>query len=52
MAATRLFECTACGAFGKITLKGDELQASDVAYCPACGSDISEPEEYDDPEDE
>lgn len=46
--ATRLFECTACNTYGKITLKGSELQKSDIVYCPVCSADIYEEEEYDD----
>ena len=45
--ATRLFECQACQAYGKITLKGSDHDRSDIVYCPACGGDIFEEEEYD-----
>ncbi len=34
------FNCDDCGAFGYITLLGDEDH--EVIACPACGSDISE----------
>jgi hypothetical protein len=43
--ATRLFECENCGAFGKITLKGDEHGKGDIVYCPVCSADIYEEEE-------
>lgn len=48
--ASRLFECDSCGAFGKITLKGDELDTCDIAYCPVCSADISEDEKLDEEE--
>lgn len=49
--ASRLFECENCGAFGKIALKGDELDKTDIAYCPVCSADISEDDKEDsDPE--
>lgn len=48
--ATRLFECENCGAFGKITVKGDELNKSDIVYCPVCSADIAEDEKYEDEE--
>lgn len=44
--AVKHFDCDDCGAHGKITFKEGELRTSDVAYCPFCGSDIYEPEEY------
>lgn len=44
--STRLFECGACEAYGKITLKNDDLTSTDITCCPVCGADISEPEEY------
>jgi len=40
--SSRLFECTSCGAYGKITLKGDDYDVYDIECCPICGSDISE----------
>lgn len=43
---TRLFECGSCAAFGKITLKNDDLTSTDITCCPVCGADISEPEDY------
>lgn len=49
--ATRLFECDNCGAFGKITVKGDEHNKSDIVYCPVCSGDIQEDEQYEDDED-
>lgn len=50
--ATRLFDCQECGAFGKITLKNDELDKSSIVCCPVCGGDITEEEDYDDEEDQ
>lgn len=50
--SSRLFECSECGAYGKITLKGDEYEASDIENCPICGSDISQVEDDYDDEDE
>lgn len=40
--SSRLFECSSCGAYGKITLKGDDYDVYDIECCPICGSDISE----------
>lgn len=49
--ATRLFECSECGAFGKITLKSTDHEKSDIVYCPVCSADIYEDEEdYDEEE--
>ena len=46
--AVRHFDCDSCGAHGKISFKEtSEYSTSDVAYCPFCGSDIYEDEEYD-----
>lgn len=41
------FECEHCGAEGKITLKGTDLQFEDIVCCPVCGSDIYEEEDND-----
>ena len=49
--ATKYFECSECGAHGKIVLKGDDYKTEDVVYCPICSADIYEEEEYDDEED-
>jgi rubredoxin len=47
--ATKHFDCASCGAHGKISFKEtDTLQVSDIAYCPACGGDIYEPEKFED----
>ena len=43
--ATLVFECSSCGAHGKITVRNDEITKGDIAVCPVCGADISEPEE-------
>lgn len=40
--ATRLFDCTECGAYGKITVKGNDHQSTDIVYCPVCSADIYE----------
>jgi len=51
--AQKHFDCDGCGAHGKITFKtDDEFRISDVAYCPFCGSDIYEDEEYNDDEED
>lgn len=42
MSLTRVFDCEQCGAFGKITLKGDDHSIEDIAYCPICGADIED----------
>lgn len=42
------FACEHCNAEGKITLKGDDFQYSDLVFCPVCGSDIFEEEDIDD----
>lgn len=46
--ATRLFECSECGAYGKITLKGNDHETDAIVYCPVCSADISEVDDYDD----
>lgn len=51
MTASRLFECSQCGAFGKITLKSEDHEKSSIACCPVCAADITEDEKYDDEED-
>ena len=43
--ATKYFECTECGARGKIILKGDEHEADECVYCPVCSADIYEEED-------
>jgi len=48
--ASRLFECSECNAYGKITLKGDEHEVEEIVCCPVCGADITQVEEYDDEE--
>jgi len=50
--ANKHFDCDSCGAHGKIVFKEEnDYNSSDVAYCPFCGGDIYEEEEYDDEED-
>lgn len=48
--AVRHFDCGSCNAFGKIQIKGDEYEISDIVYCPICGADIDD--EEDETEDE
>ena len=49
MSATKLFDCSQCGAFGKIILKQEDCVKADIVYCPACSADISiEEESYED----
>lgn len=43
---TKHFECAACNAEGKISIKGSELQLADIVYCPVCSADIYEEEEF------
>lgn len=40
------FECEHCGAEGKISIKGDDIQYEDIVCCPVCGSDIYEEDDY------
>ena len=50
--ATKHFDCDACGAHGKIVFKeNDEYRSSDLAFCPFCGGDIYEDDDYEDEED-
>jgi hypothetical protein len=42
------FECEHCGAEGKITIKGSDVQYEDVVYCPCCSADIYEESDVDD----
>ena len=45
------FQCEHCGAEGKISLKGTDIQFEDIVYCPVCSSDIYEEEdEFEDDE--
>ena len=44
--ASRLFECQSCNSFGKITLKGPDADIESIAFCPACGADISQVDDY------
>lgn len=45
--ATKYFECEHCDSHGKIIIKGDEIPVEDIVYCPVCGGDIYEEEDYD-----
>ena len=46
--STKYFECTECGARGKIILKGDDHGTEDCVYCPVCSADIYEEEDLED----
>lgn len=50
--ATRLFECSECGVFGKIVLKGNEHEKEEIVYCPVCSADIYEDEKFEDEDEE
>jgi transcription elongation factor Elf1 len=47
MSVVKQFECTHCGAEGKISIKGTDHVFEDVVCCPICGSDIFEEEDVD-----
>jgi len=47
---TKHFECTECGALGKIIIKGEDTQLEDIVYCPVCSADIYEEEDLDEDE--
>mgnify|MGYP003333849021 FL=1 len=47
--ATKYFECTECGARGKIIIKSDH-ETEECVYCPVCSADIYEEEEFDEEE--
>jgi transcription elongation factor Elf1 len=42
MATIKQFECEACGAEGKISVKGTDYDYRDVVCCPVCGGSIVE----------
>lgn len=48
--STKYFECSECGARGKIILKNEDFDTEDCVYCPVCSADIYEEEELDDEE--
>lgn len=51
--ATKHFDCDICGAHGKIIFKdSSEFTSSDVAFCPMCGGDIFEEDDYNEDFDE
>ena len=50
--ATRLFECSECGAFGKVTLKGNDHSKDEIVFCPVCSADIYEEEQFEDESEE
>jgi DNA-directed RNA polymerase subunit RPC12/RpoP len=39
---TRTIECADCSFEGSLTYTEGDFGPSDISYCPACGSDISE----------
>lgn len=47
MTVVKQFECESCGAEGKITIKGSDIQYEDVVYCPTCSADIYEEQDLD-----
>jgi uncharacterized paraquat-inducible protein A len=47
MSASKTFQCDNCDAEGKIIIKSEEINLSDVAYCPCCGANILEDEDED-----
>ena len=48
MSVSKTFQCPNCEAEGKIVIKSEDIQLSDIVYCPVCGSDIWEDEDMDD----
>jgi len=51
--ATKHFDCDSCGNHGKIIFKEDgQITSTDIAYCPMCGADIWEEDEYVDEDEE
>jgi len=45
--ATKFFDCDNCDSHGKITVKTNEVTVDDIVYCPVCGCDIFEEDDYD-----
>lgn len=50
--ATRKIECDSCDFIGTLRYNEDEFLKNDISFCPVCGSDITEDEEYDTEDDE
>ena len=50
MKKSMLFECSSCGAYGKITLMSTDHSMHDITVCPVCAADITNVDE--DAEDE
>ena len=49
--AIKYFECEHCDSHGKITVKGD-WRVEDIVYCPVCGGDIYEEDDYEEKEED
>lgn len=49
--AVKHFDCENCGAHGKVSFKEGEYTTSDVVFCPFCGADIYEEEDFDEDDD-
>jgi len=45
MSTKKQFECENCGAFGMITIRGDDFSSEEIVYCPLCSADIYEEED-------
>jgi len=45
------FECQHCGAEGKISIKGTDVQYEDIVCCPVCSADIYDEEDTSDLDD-
>lgn len=46
------FQCDHCETEGKISIRGSDIQFEDIVYCPVCGSDIYEEEDFADEDDQ
>ena len=45
--AVRHFVCEHCDTHGKIIVKTNDINSDDIVYCPVCGGDIFEDDDYD-----
>jgi len=48
----KIFECDECQTVGKIQVEGESVVFTDLVYCPVCGSDIFEEEDWDEGEED